>query len=213
MSHDLRSPLMAISIAAGTLRMTATDPVERELTETVLSETDRMSRLVSDLLDLSRLQAGAFERREDWCDVGDLVRAAVREAGRSGPPAVVSDAVAHLPLVRGDARQLERVLVNLIENGKKFSGDDRARRDRRPHERRPGRGVGARSRAGHPADRPGADLRAVLPRSLQRGLPGSGLGLAIVRGLAEANGAVVRIESRPGGGSVFTVSLPTSAAA
>ena len=92
-SHDLRSPLMAISVAAGTLRMTATDPVERELTDTVLSETERMSRLVSDLLDLSRLQAGAFEHREDWCDVGDLVRAAVRETRRSGPPAVVSDAV------------------------------------------------------------------------------------------------------------------------
>ena len=59
-SHDLRSPLMAISAAAGTLRMTATDPIERELTDTVLSETERMSRLVADLLDLSRLQAGAL---------------------------------------------------------------------------------------------------------------------------------------------------------
>ena len=211
-SHDLRSPLMAISAAAGTLRMTATDPIERELTETVLTETDRMSRLVSDLLDLSRLQAGAFERREDWCDVGDLVRAAVREAGRSGPSPVVSDAVAHLPLVRGDARQLERVLVNLIENGAKFSGDDEPVEVEARDERRPGRGVGARSRPGHPADRAGADLRAVLPRSRQRGA-GLGARLAIVQGLAEANGAVVRIEPRPGGGSVFTVSLPTSAAA
>ena len=173
-SHDLRSPLMAISAAAGTLRMTATDPVERELTDTVLSETERMSRLVSDLLDLSRLQAGAFERREDWCDVGDLVRAAVRETGRSGPAAVVSDAVGapaagarRRAPARAGPRQPDRERREVLRRRQPVEVDA-------PHERRPGRGVGARSRAGHRAGRAGSGSSSRSTAERRRRHPGLG---------------------------------------
>jgi two-component system sensor histidine kinase KdpD len=212
-SHDLRSPLMAISTAAGTLRLGATDPVELELMDSVLSATERMTRLVSDLLDLSRLQAGAFQHQEDWCDVGDLLSAAAREAGRVWPAPVVSGDLRSLPLVRGDERQLERVLVNLIENGAKFSSSAtpvevqaRANGDRvevSVLDRGPGIPPAERERIFEPFYRGAAD----------RSLPGSGLGLAIVLGLAEANGAAIRVEARAGGGSVFTLSLPTRPAA
>jgi two-component system sensor histidine kinase KdpD len=212
-SHDLRSPLMAISTAAGTLRLTATDPDERELTDTVLAAADRMNRLVSDLLDLSRLQAGAFPHSEDWCDVGDLVQSAVRDATRGTSARVRAETPGTLPLVRGDARQLERVLVNLIENAAKFSPaaspvevEARASGDRvevSVLDRGPGIPPAEGDRIFEPFYRGASGA----------GVPGSGLGLAIVRGLAEANGAAIRVERRPGGGTTFTLSLPTGVAA
>jgi two-component system sensor histidine kinase KdpD len=203
---------MAISTAAGALRLGASDPVERELTETVIDASNRMARLVSDLLDLSRLQAGAFHAQEDWCDVGDLVRAAVREATRERVSVVV-DVPGTLPLVRGDARQLERVLVNLIENGAKFSPEGAAVEVRA----RPAEGVVAvqvldRGR-GVPASERTRIFEPFYRGTAGTGVPGSGLGLAIVRGLAEANHASVAFDARPGGGSAFTLSLPTSTAA
>ena len=124
-SHELRTPLTAIKAAVGALRgdqVQLGEEAVRELLEDVSIETDRLDRLVSDLLDVSRLQAGSASTAIDWCEVDDLVRGAVAAARSRAPGATIeTETDEALPLVRCDATQIERVLVNLIENAAKFS--------------------------------------------------------------------------------------------
>jgi two-component system sensor histidine kinase KdpD len=207
-SHDLRSPLQAITTAVGTLRPSLVEPEDRELADTVLAEAERLNRLVADLLDLSRLQAGVVERNEDWCDVSDLVRAGVREVGAAGGNGFVVDVPRDLPLVRGDARQLERVLVNLLDNGAKFAAHGPVEVVVRPADHAVAISVLDRGPGIAPADREHI-FEPFYRGSAGRGRSGSGLGLAIVRGLAEANHATVVVADRPGGGAEFTLTLPT----
>ena len=125
-SHDLRSPLQAIAAASGGLRFAALDDDEQELLDTIGAESSRMSRMVENLLDLSRLNAGALPPAADWLDPRDLVEAAVAELFRGESQTRVRvEAAADVPLVRGDGPQLQRVVVNVVENALKFSPADR----------------------------------------------------------------------------------------
>jgi two-component system sensor histidine kinase KdpD len=206
-SHDFRSPLTAISTAAEGLRFARLDADEQELLDTIADQSGRLSRLVTNLLDLSRLESGAVAPAAEWVDVRDLVDTAV--AGIDAGPDVTVE-VHHdgrLPLIRVDAAQMQRVLVNLLENAVKFS---------------PSGGTvdvsataaGARvvvAVADHGPGIPTAD-RPHIFRPFFRGRlgdePGSGLGLAIARGLASANGATVALDETDAGGTTMTVSIP-----
>src|SRR5579862_4842276 len=125
-SHDLRSPLMAILTSAGALvhgELTLAEEDRKELAETILGEADRLDRLVSNLLDLSRLQAGAaLPEPGDW-PVDDLVLQALDdvEAGTRVEVVLPDDEV---PLVRADLHQAERVVANLVENALRYSPAD-----------------------------------------------------------------------------------------
>ena len=122
-SHDMRSPLMAITTAAGGLRYADLADDDRELLETITDQSERMSRMIENLLDLSKLQAGAVAALADWLDPRELVEASADELQRRQPddhPLQLHFAP-DLPLVRGDASQLQRVVVNLLENARKFS--------------------------------------------------------------------------------------------
>ncbi len=172
-SHELRTPLTAIKAAVGALRgdqVQLGEEAVRELLEDVSIETDRLDRLVSDLLDVSRLQAGTASTALDWCEVDDLVRGAVAAARSRAPGTTLEiETDEELPLVHCDATQIERVLVNLIENAAKFSPAGRAGRAARARDRRRPRGdLGHRPRARHRAGSAGARLRAVLPRARRR---------------------------------------------
>jgi len=120
-SHDLRSPLTAISAAAATVGSPSLSQGEREEMATVIQEeTQRLSRLVDNLLDLSRLEAGAAEPHRQWTSIDELIRAAVAElAGREGEFALSIDR--DLPLVDIDAAQMERAFVNVLENARRHS--------------------------------------------------------------------------------------------
>jgi two-component system, OmpR family, sensor histidine kinase KdpD len=210
-SHDLRSPLTAIVAAAGALGSPALEPRERaDLADAITVESRRLSRLVDQLLDLSRLQAGTAEPREDWCSLEEVIRAAVEDS--SAPPERVRLAIdPELPLIRADATQLRRAVGNLLENALRYGA---------------GRPVSIRARAsGGRILMRVVDQGAGIPVAEQERIfapfyrapgaegRGSGLGLAIVRGLVEANGGRVRVESLPGQGSSFVVELPLPAAA
>ena len=120
-------PLTAIKAAVGALRgdqVQLGEEAVHELLEDVSTETDRLDRLVSDLLDVSRLQAGSASTALDWCEVDDLVRGAVAAARSRARGAGEVEIDEELPLVHCDATQIERVLVNLIENAAKFSPAD-----------------------------------------------------------------------------------------
>jgi two-component system sensor histidine kinase KdpD len=201
-SHDLRSPLTAITTAGSAMRAaTITDGERAELIEVIEEEGARLARLVDDLLDLSR----AVAPQADWCDLHDVVASAA--AGRRSEHPIEFALPANLPLVRADATQLERVFSNLIENAMKFSppgvpvritgGASAGRVTVRVTDQ--GRGIPRQDRAKvfDPFFRGRGDRGA-----------GSGLGLAICRGFVEANGGRIVLQSGGGQGTSFAVSFP-----
>ena len=208
-SHDFRSPLTAISTAAEGLRFAVLEGDERELVDTIAEQSGRLSRLVTNLLDLSRLESGAAVPAAEWVDVRDLVDAAVADVRANADVPAEVEHESDLPLVRVDAAQLQRVLVNLLENAAKFSPPGTPVR------------ISAAARGGRVtvsvADSgPGVpdSERAHIFRPFYRGPggrePGSGLGLAIARGLATANGATLTLEPARGTGATLTVSIPAA---
>jgi two-component system sensor histidine kinase KdpD len=212
-SHDLRSPLTAILTAAGALGSASLSEEERaELVADIGGEAERLSHLVDNLLDMSRLEARVAEPRVEWSSVEEVVLAAIDEIAL--PAGTFSPAIdADLPLIRADAAQLERAFANLFENSARYSGGHpisvraRAVGGRilvRVVDRGPGVPAAEQERIFEPFYRAaGAD----------NGHRGSGLGLAIVRGFVEANGGRVWVESLPGQGTTFVVELPLEAGA
>jgi two-component system sensor histidine kinase KdpD len=207
-SHDLRTPLTAISTAAGALREPGLSEDDREeLAAVVGTETDRLERMVADLLDLSRIEAGAVNPQTDWCDLNDTIaRAAEHVRAQRGDFHVKIALADDLPLVRADAAQLERVFTNLIDNAAKFSPNGK------PVEVR---GICANGRVtirvvDHGRGIPAAQQSQIF-KPFVRGRdaqPGSGLGLAICRGFVEANGGRIALQSRGRDGTAFAVSFP-----
>jgi two-component system sensor histidine kinase KdpD len=231
-SHDLRSPLTAISAAGDALGSASLSPLEREeMVAVVKEESRRLSRLVDNLLDLSRLEAGAAEPRIQWSSIEEPLRAAIVElAGAPGEFALSIDG--DLPLVRLDAVQMERAFVNVLENARLHSGGHpvsvRARAVR---------SLAGPMRTGGETDRelsngqkprgdrvivrivdrgpgiPPAQLERVFQPFYRAGTAGrerrgSGLGLAIARGFAEANAGSLHAESLPGQGATFVFEFP-----
>jgi len=209
-SHDLRSPLMAILTSASALAHgeLSLDPDDRrELTETILGEADRLDRIVSNLLDLSRLQAGAaVPEPGDW-PADDLVLQAIDgiEVGSRVEVVLPED---DSPLVHADRVQSERIVANLIENALRYSPPDESVL---VQVREIGSDVLVRVVDHGPGIPPSEAERIFEP--FQRGsltgtARGAGLGLAIARGFAEANGGRVWVESHEGQGATFVLALP-----
>jgi two-component system, OmpR family, sensor histidine kinase KdpD len=209
-SHDLRTPLMAILTAAGALARPefVTDDCDRaDLLATVLDEARRLDRLVGNLLDLSRLQAGAAEPRADTVSVGDLIADAIDYLGADGGRVEAWLGV-RSPTVRADAHQVLRILVNLVENALKYSPATEPVRVQ----------VSATSAEilvrviDHGPGVPPAETERIFD-AFQRGtgsgqVRGSGLGLAIAEGFAEANDGRIWLESHAGQGATFVLALP-----
>ncbi len=215
-SHDLRTPLTSVvaaghALGAGTL----SESERRELSDTVVSQATRLAGLVDKLLDLSRLQAGAAQPRADWVSVEDLLSTAA--AGQDGDPIDVQLKVdPGVPEIRADAAQLERAFANLLENARRYGAEPIS--------------VRVRSGAGRvlvnvtdhgPGIEPAEQERIFEPFYQARPVGragdaassariGSGLGLAIVKGFVEANGGEIEVESLPGQGTSFVVSLPVA---
>jgi two-component system sensor histidine kinase KdpD len=216
-SHDLRTPLAAIKASVTSL---LADDVEwppeavHEFCESIDDETDRLTVLVSDLLDMSRISAGAVDVQ--WADVGvdELLPAAIASLGdRAASGTVDLDVPETLPRVRTDPVLVERTLANLIANAVAWSPA----------------GVPVAVSAGavpgavvvriadHGPGIPTADRERVF-RPFQRlgdgrdGSPaGVGLGLAVARGFAEAVGAELSLEDTPGGGTTIALAVPLGA--
>ncbi len=212
-SHDLRSPLTAILTTKEALRSPHLTPDEHgELVDDIETAATRLSRLIDNLLDLSRLEAQAAEPHPTWCSPEEVIRAAVDDLAL--PQGTFQLSVdADLPPVRADAAQLERAFANLLENATRHSGGHpvsvRARNiGARIHVRVVDRGPGI----------PAADRELVFEPFYRSSTDdvshrGSGLGLAIVRGFVEVNGGRVWVESLPGQGTAFVVELPLDAQA
>ncbi|MDF2692703.1 MAG: Osmosensitive channel histidine kinase KdpD, partial [Labilithrix sp.] len=122
-SHDLRTPLAVITGAASALLEGKLDePTQRDLTETVLTEAELLNRLVRNLLDMTRLEAGAVEVKKEWQPIEEAVGAALERVDRIvGDRKITTELPAELPLVPYDSVLLQQVLVNLLENAVKYT--------------------------------------------------------------------------------------------
>ena len=216
-SHDLRTPVTAIVAAGHALGSDSLTAGERtELSEAVVQEGEQLAALVDKLLDLSRLQAGRAEPRRDWVSLEDVVLAArdrLAESGGAVRIAIEPD----VPPVRADAAHLERAFANLLENAVRYSGglpvSVHVRRTGsqavvRVVDQGPGIDAAERARIFEPFYR-----IPTRPASTSEPWPGSGLGLAIAKGFVEANDGTISVDSLPGQGSSFVVSLPIEQAA
>jgi two-component system sensor histidine kinase KdpD len=206
-SHDLRSPLTSIRTAAAGLREEATTAGDRiALIDAIEMEADRLTRLIANLLDLSRIEAEAVHPRTDWCDLLDVISTAVSHIRDDHTHRRIQiELDGELPLVRADAAQLERVFSNLIENALRFSPQGQPVRI--------SGGVGAGRVTVRVVDRgPGVPVsqRNEIFKPFHTGdeREGAGLGLAISKGFVEANGGEIRLQADSPDGTAFAVSFP-----
>ena len=213
-SHDLRTPLASIKASVTSLLADDVDwPAEAivEFCRTIDEETDRLTTLVTNLLDMSRLQAGALSLHRRPVGVEEIVLAALSSLGDRAHGDLVELSVAEtLPRVDADPALLERVLANLIDNALSWSppgvpvrveaGGVGGAVHVRVVDRGPGIPPAERDRVFLPFQRLG-------DRSSGAGV---GLGLAVARGFTVAMGGELMVEDTPGGGNTMVVVLPTS---
>jgi len=213
-SHEFRTPLTSMRLITETL-VDERIPDPARLRDSYLSlsrSTQRLHRLVEDLLDFRRMESNSIEYRLRAFDVGDVVNAVVEDFRRELDDCrfQISVRTESGARVKADQTALGRALWNLLDNAAKYSGDNRqievrvVRNDRQVRVSVADCGIGI----------PSQD-RARLFTSFYRGenakragIRGTGIGLAIVAQIVTAQGGHVSVESEPGRGSTFTMSVP-----
>jgi signal transduction histidine kinase len=210
-SHELRSPMAAVIGSARTLqaRWRELRPEQREAFLAVIAdETSRLSALVGDVLDTSRIEAGTFGYRFADVDLAEVLRDSVA-AAEIGQDEVhlTAEVQQGLPRVRGDAERLRQLVDNLISNAIKYSesggevriaaGADDGHVVVSVRDNGPGIGEEHHEQIFEKFGRAGGSAK-----------PGTGLGLFLSRSFAEAHGGSLDVESNPGEGAVFTLRLP-----
>jgi two-component system sensor histidine kinase KdpD len=211
-SHDLRTPLAAIAGSASSLlenRENMDKKTQDELLENIFGESERLNRLVNNLLEMTRLESGAIRAKKEKIHINEIIGSALgRLEKQIGSRTVEIRARQDLPAVPMDGLLIEQVLVNLLDNALKYTPDD--------------------SPVELSADREGAwmnikvfdrgpgltedDLAHVFDKfyrgQAQRLAGGTGLGLSVCKGILDLHEGKIEAFNRPGGGAVFQFSLP-----
>jgi two-component system sensor histidine kinase KdpD len=211
LSHDLRTPLTSLMAQAESLACSAPPlaPAQRAMADALREEMVRLGKLVTNLLDMARIESGDVRLNLQWQPVEEVIGSALAAsraalAGRTVETRVPAD----LPLVQYDAVLIERVLCNLLENAGKYTP--------------PGSTVAiAAERRGQWLDVAVTDDGPGLPPGQEDAVfekftrgeresakPGVGLGLAICRAIVGAHGGTIRAANRPEGGAAFEFRLP-----
>jgi signal transduction histidine kinase len=209
-SHELRSPLTSIKGFTSLLLSRwdgISDDRKKEMLEAVRHDADRVTRMLTELLDISRLEAGRLHLSPRPLEIGPLIRSVVDKVAMSEPALEATVTIADdVPEVVADADKVEQVLTNLVENAAKYGSPIGLEVTARLTD--DGVAVAVTDQgAGIPAE----DLDRVFERFYRReeGRPtGTGLGLWISRGLVEAHGGTLTAASTEGQGSTFTFTLP-----
>ena len=211
-SHDLRTPLVSVIGVLSSLQekgMNLDDNAKINLIQVAREEAERLNHLITNLLDVSRIEAGAVKISGQPSDVQDLVGAALEQLGsRIGNRPVNMDIPADLPYVSVDFGLIVQTLVNVLDNALKYSPegsplDIRARLYNGEMQIEiADRGIGI----------PTQDLAHVFDKfyRIQRpdNVAGTGLGLSICKGIIEAHGGRIAAENRPGRGTIIRIILP-----
>jgi two-component system, OmpR family, sensor histidine kinase KdpD len=215
-SHDLRTPLSSIKAAASSLLQEDvqwSEEERRSFAAAIVRESDRLNRLVGNLLDMSRIEGGALKPEKEWYPFDELVHDVLDHLqglvqGRQVDTFIPDD----LPPVELDYLQMDQVLTNLIENAVRYTPPQSPleiqveARDKQLHV----------SIADHGPGIPTSDLERIFDKfyrvlsTKRKGTStmGTGLGLAVCRGLVEAHGGHIWAENREGGGAIFRFTLP-----
>ena len=212
-SHELRTPIATITGSASLLeaQYNGDDRMRAELVRSIQGAAGRLNRLVANLLDMSRLDAGRLKLKLDWCDVGEVIGVAAQR---------VEECLRHRPLnYRRAARSavgamdfvlMEQVLVNLLDNACNYSPPEAPI------------SIEAVIRRGKLVIAVTDEGKGIPPDDLERifdkfyrvpgtASGGTGLGLSICRGLVEAHGGTLTAENAPGAGARFIIMLPADA--
>jgi two-component system sensor histidine kinase KdpD len=213
-SHDLRTPLVSITGALSALEQENAhldSAAHRSLLQTARGEAERLNRLVGNLLDMTRLEAGALKVKREACDAEDLIGTSIgqleeRLAGRS----VQVNVPEGMPMISADFVLIVHVLNNLLDNALKYSSKESPLEVRAVQQGNDvlisilDRGIGI----------PQEDLEKVFDKFYRVQRPeqvtGTGLGLAICKGIVEAHGGRIWAEARTGGGTCVTIALPAA---
>lgn len=210
-SHDLRTPLVSIKGAlSGLLQESSLDEATRkEMLETAHEDSDRLNRIVGNLLDMARLESDALRVSSSPCEVRDVIGSSLAElkdrlADRK-VTVTIQEGLPHIPM---DFRLMMKVLINLIDNAVKYApfglpiDVDAKQIDGRIEIKVMDRGLGI----------PAGDLEHVFDKFYRvkrpQNIEGSGLGLSICKGIIEAHKGKIWAENRSGGGTIVTISLP-----
>ncbi len=214
-SHDLRTPLTSIRMFVETLQLgRGGDPeTVQQCLDTIATETDRLTRLIDRLLGFARMEAGRRVYEADDESVADIVDVAVEafEAQRlEHSYELTLDVPTDLPPVRVDPAALSEAVLNLLQNAHRYTGSDK-------RIRLACRATGDRVEIAISDNGPGIPVpehRRIFEKfyrtdeARRRQVPGTGLGLAMVKHIVEAHDGSVIVESLPGKGAKFTISLP-----
>ena len=218
-SHELRTPLALIRLYAETLELgrISTKEKKHQYYRIIRKESERLTALINNILDFSRIEAGRKEYEFRETDIADLVRNTldsyryqIEQQGFELEESIDNE----LPAVRIDREAIARALVNLVNNALKYSQDDKyigvkLYRDN---------GSVKLEVADHGIGIARRDQTKIFEKFYRAGDPlvhntkGSGLGLSLVRHITEAHGGAIEVESSPGAGSKFIMSLPLMAA-
>jgi signal transduction histidine kinase len=214
-SHELKTPLTAIRMFAETLRLgRAKDPAtQAEYLDTIVNESERLTRLLNNVLDFSKIEQGQRTYHPAPASLAETVQAAARAMEyplKQQGFELDIQLDEGLPQVRVDRDAIEQAVLNLLSNAMKYSGDSRTiglkvqREGDRAVIQVVDKGVGI-----DPKDQEHIfeDFYRVPTRE-NLSLPGTGLGLSLVSHIAKAHGGSVRVESAPGRGSTFSIILP-----
>ncbi len=211
-SHDLRTPLAIVKGAASTIADEATLSTEDRngLARTIVGEADRLNRLIGNLLDMTRLEAGSLSAKKEWQSIEEIIGSALARIDDRARDRKISAVLApDLPLVPADAVLVEQVIVNLLENALRYTPpaspiEIHARQtgaslEIEVSDRGPGIASGDESKLFEKFYRAG---------SVEGGI---GLGLTICKGIVTAHGGTIAARSREGGGATFSFTLPLAA--
>lgn len=208
-SHELKTPLSAVQAGIDAMaRQTDGDgKIQRTLREVQVA-VRRLHRVINNLLNMTRIESGVIQPKLDWCDVGELIQAAIELAGEAvGEHHIAIDMDQSLPMVKIDQPLLEQCLCNLLLNSAAYSP--------------PGTGITIRAQLREEQlilsvldEGKGIrqeDLRRIFDvfyRGPEASPAGTGLGLAIVDGFVRAHGGSVRAANRQTGGAEFVITIP-----
>jgi two-component system sensor histidine kinase KdpD len=213
-SHDLKTPLAAIAGASNSLLEVATldDDTRRNLLETVAEESTRLNRLLENILQMSKLDAGAATPNKQWHVLEEIVGSALHRTQRELANHVVHlQLPAELPLVLVDGLLIEQVFVNLLENAARYTPAGTQVTISAAVDGKTVRIAIADNGPGLPANAEERIFDKFFRASpTVDGGRGSGLGLAICRAIVRAHGGGITAGNRPGGGAEFVIRLPKS---
>jgi len=217
-SHDLKTPLASILGAAGTLRDLANaldDNARGELLATIVDESERLNRFIANLLDMTKLESGAIVPNLALHDLGEIVGAALRRAGKILARHGVEVAIAaNLPMLEVDPVLFEQLLFNILDNAAKYAPAETTVRIQGWQDGSAACLQVLDEGSGIPPD----ELERIFDKfyRVQKGdqvRAGTGLGLAISRGFVEAMGGMLTATNRSDRpGAIFTITLPVPAA-